>query len=122
MTGNIHQIPVRQHNEDRIRRAESWLRRSRVAEVNRQQAVSDEDKAAFDCEQFIFLWISFNAAYGRELLDYDRDEDNPTESRKFREFLKKKLMQIFGEQSLSHVSTKVPMKKYGKVLISFVAL
>ena len=89
MTRNIHQIPVRQHNEDRIRRAESWLRRSKVAEVNRQQAVTDEDKAAFDCEQFIFLWISFNAAYGRELLDYDRDEDNPTESRKFREFLKK---------------------------------
>ena len=89
MTRNIHEIHVRQHNEDRIRRAESWLRRSRVAEVNRQQAVTDEDKAAFDCEQFIFLWISFNAAYGRELLDYDRDEDNPTESRKFREFLKK---------------------------------
>ena len=44
MTRNIHQIPVRQHNEDRIRRAESWLRRSKVAEVNRQQAVSDEDK------------------------------------------------------------------------------
>ena len=60
MTRNIHQIPVRQHNENRIRRAESWLRRSKVADVNRQQAVSDEDKAAFDCEQFIFLWISFN--------------------------------------------------------------
>ena len=46
MTRNIHQIPVRQHNEDRIRRAESWLRRSEVAEANRQQAVSDEDRAA----------------------------------------------------------------------------
>ena len=89
MTRNIHQIPVRQHNEDRIRRAESWLRRSEVAEANRQQAVSDEDRAAFDCEQFIFLWISFNAAYGRELLDYDGDEDNLTESRKFGEFLRK---------------------------------
>ncbi len=89
MTRNIQEVPQEQHNEDRIRRAESWLKRSEVAEANRKKAVSDEDKAAFDCEQFIFLWIAFNAAYGRELLDNDSDADNPTESKKFNEFLAK---------------------------------
>ena len=89
MRKSIQQVPQKQHNEDRMRRAESWFRRSEVAEVNRKQAVSDEDLAAFDCEQFIFLWISFNAAYGRELLDNNRGDDNPTESEKFDEFLEK---------------------------------
>ena len=41
-----------QHNQDRIRRAESWWRRS-------VETSSDTDK-------FIFLWIAFNAAYGVE--------------------------------------------------------
>ena len=72
-----------------MRRAKSWLGRSKATEANRKHAVSDEDRAALDCEQFIFLWISFNAAYGRELLDDDRDDDNPTESQKFNEFLAK---------------------------------
>ena len=66
MTRNIQEVPQEQHNEDRIRRAESWLRRSEVAEANRKKAVSDEDKAAFDCEQFIFLWIAFNAEIMRK--------------------------------------------------------
>ena len=89
MRRSSRQVPQKQHNEDRIRRAESWLRRSKATEANHRQAVSDEDVAAIDCEQFIFLWISFNAAYGRELLDDDRDDDNPTESQKFNEFLAK---------------------------------
>ena len=40
-----------QHNQDRIRRAESWWRRS-------VETSSDTDK-------FIFLWIAFNAALRR---------------------------------------------------------
>ena len=88
-TRTSQQVPQKQHNEDRMRRAQSWLMRSKIAETNRQQAASDEDRTAFDCEQFIFLWISFNAAYGRELLDDDRDSENLTESQKFNEFLTK---------------------------------
>lgn len=86
MTRSSRQVPQEQHNEDRIRRAESWLGRAKVAEANREQTVSEDEKAALDCEQFIFLWISFNAAYGRELLD-DRDDDRPAESQKFSDFL-----------------------------------
>ena len=92
MKRSSRKIPKKQHNEDRIRRADSWLRRSKAVEANRKQAVSDEDMAALDCEQFIFLWISFNAAYGRELLDNDRVDDNPTESQKFNDFLAKILI------------------------------
>ena len=45
--------PQRQHNEDRLRRAYSWLERS-------------ERNGTEDVEQFVFLWIAFNAAYGYE--------------------------------------------------------
>ena len=89
MGRSSQELSQRQHNEDRMRRAESWLRRSKVAESNREQATSDEDRSALDCEQFIFLWIAFNAAYGRELLDNKRDDFSPTESEKFNEFLEK---------------------------------
>ena len=41
-----------QHNQDRIRRADSWWRRS--------------EKTSSDTDKFIFLWIAFNAAYGVE--------------------------------------------------------
>ena len=41
--------PQRQHNEDRMRRADAWLERSR-------------QKGTKDIERFIFLWIVFNAA------------------------------------------------------------
>ncbi len=88
MRRSSRQVPQKQHNEDRMRRANSWLRRAKAAETNRQQTVSEEKKAALDCEQFIFLWISFNAAYGRELLD-ERNDDSPNESQKFSEFLAK---------------------------------
>ena len=63
------QIPPRQHNEDRLRRAKSWLRRSKDAKD--------------DTERFIFLWIAFNAAYGRET----RPLDSPVEYKKFNRFL-----------------------------------
>ena len=49
MRTSIQQVPQEQYNEDRMRRAESWFRRSKVAEVNRKQAVSDEERAALDC-------------------------------------------------------------------------
>lgn len=89
MKRTSQQVSLEQHNEDRMRRAQSWLARSKIAEANRKKTGNDKEKAAaFDCEQFIFLWISFNAAYGRELLD-DGDGDNLTESQKFNEFLEK---------------------------------
>ena len=47
----------RQHNDDRMRRAESWQRRC--------QATSNDDRFS-DYDRFIFLWIAFNAAYGSE--------------------------------------------------------
>ena len=69
----IHQIPQRQHNEDRLRRADSWLRRSEAAKD--------------DTEKFVFLWIAFNAAYGRETLPSHSDTQR-TEREKFRSFLR----------------------------------
>ena len=88
MTITSQQVHQEQHNEYRIRRAQSWFERSRIAEENRQQAVSAKDEVAFDCEQFIFLWIAFNAAYGRELLE-NRGHGDVTEFDKFNEFLTK---------------------------------
>ena len=85
----LNKLPQTRHNEDRLRRAESWLERSRKVGANAEQADSSEDKAALVCEQFIFLWISFNAAYGHELLDNNNDYRNPTETTKFNTFLKK---------------------------------
>ena len=49
------EIPQRQHNEDRMRRAKGWHERS--------------EEATSDGERFIFLWIAFNAAYGSEASD-----------------------------------------------------
>lgn len=60
----------RAHNQDRLRRAYSWLHRS--------------EKAETDDEKFIFLWIAFNAGYGVELTE---DDDDATESKRFRDFL-----------------------------------
>lgn len=46
-----------QQNKDRIRRADSWR--------DKRLVQNQHD------EKFIFLWIAFNAAYGRELYDPD---------------------------------------------------
>ena len=59
----------RAHNQDRLRRAYSWLHRS--------------EKAETDDEKFIFLWIAFNAGYGVELAE----DDDAAESKRFRNFL-----------------------------------
>ena len=50
------------HNDDRMRRAKSWYEHSLHAQC-------DDDK-------FIFLWIAFNAAYGRALLDPNVHRDS----------------------------------------------
>ena len=69
--------------------AQSWLERSKAAAADREKVGNDGEKAAtFDCEQFIFLWISFNAAYCRELID-DRNEDPPKEFERYNDFLAK---------------------------------
>ncbi len=70
--------PQRQHNEDRMRRARSWLARSRRAGVE-------------EVERFMFLWIAFNAAYGNEaaLRDFvEREDERGGESYRFRTFLR----------------------------------
>ena len=60
------------HNAHRMRRAKSWLAQS-------EKADSAEEK-------FICLWIAFNAAYGDE--PTDRDKDDPGETKRFTKFLK----------------------------------
>ena len=77
------------HNEARMRRADSWLDRSERAACDRERARTREEGIGLDCERFIFLWIAFNSAYGRELID----DDDPKESERFSEFLREVLRQ-----------------------------
>jgi hypothetical protein len=58
----------------RLHRGESWLRKSRAA-----RAAKDLDA------QFIFLWIAFNALYGRPRYRRDVDSD---ETKDFTDFLR----------------------------------
>ncbi|MCY4653369.1 MAG: HEPN domain-containing protein [Dehalococcoidia bacterium] len=74
MTTAIHSPSQRDHNEDRMRRAISWF------DISLNTETPDEE--------FIFLWISFNAAYGVELRHPDAEGDSPSEFQKFSEFLK----------------------------------
>ena len=53
---------MRRANKDRVRRALSWLKKSR--------------KAHSDVERFLCLWISFNAAYGHTTEDGRSDTEN----------------------------------------------
>ena len=65
-------VPQRQHNEDRLRRASSWHELSKTAGT--------------DDEKFMFLWIAFNAAYGGGSIIGDSEQ--PTrETQKFEAFL-----------------------------------
>lgn len=64
------QIPQREHNESRLRRAKSWL------ELSKNSKSADE--------KFIFLWIAFKAAYGTELPH--SDENDPRERRERKRF------------------------------------
>ncbi len=66
----------RQHNEDRMRRADAWVERS-------------EQEGTEDIERFMFLWIAFNAAYGNEtaLHDFVERYEKESESHRFETFI-----------------------------------
>lgn len=68
------QIPQREHNESRLRRAKSWL------DLSKHSKSADE--------KFIFLWIAFNAAYGTKLPDTSVDA-KPPERERFTDFVNK---------------------------------
>lgn len=74
MTRTIGEVPVEQHNRDRMRRAFSWLKKSRAT--------------ANSHEKFIFLWIAFNAAYGAENIGAEGDERYVSEAKRFKQFLR----------------------------------
>lgn len=67
------EVPQRQHNEDRMRRARSWLDRSREIAREKKDARTEIEETALECERFIFLWIAFNAAYGDHLAEDDTE-------------------------------------------------
>ena len=75
MVRKSSQMPLREHNETRIRRVRSWL------------DLSQKSKTTHD-EKFIFLWIAFNAAYGTELSDAS-NEDRVAERDRFVVFVTK---------------------------------
>ena len=88
------------HNKDRLRRADSWLRQS-------ENVTSDDEK-------FIFLWIAFNAAYGGEPSDIHEPEV-------FRKFLEKILKNdnkksikkiLFDENRSLELFSRIIKKKY----------
>ena len=67
-------IPQSEHNETRMRRAWSWFHLS--------------EKSRSHDEKFIFLWIAFNAAYGKEHLGTS-DDDRVTERDLVADFVNK---------------------------------
>ena len=77
MTRTSEEVPQRQHNEDRMRRAWSWLKRSEKVAHKRKRAKLAARQEGFDDEEFIFLWIAFNAAYGHNIQSaYERGKFN----------------------------------------------
>ncbi len=82
---------ISSHNEDRFRRANSWIEQSK--------------KVKSDDEKFIFLWIAFNAAYGDEYnqgLKKERD--------KFEDFLEK-ILRGNGKKTIEEILfKKIPSK------------
>jgi len=67
----VYKKDQEQENEDRLQRAKSWYRQSR-------KVTNGSD------EQFLFLWIAFEAAYGSELdSKYESDTSKSTRFRKF---------------------------------------
>ncbi|MDD9857036.1 MAG: HEPN domain-containing protein [Gammaproteobacteria bacterium] len=74
MTRTSGEVPAEQHNQDRMRRAFSWLKKSR--------------DTANPHEKFIFLWIAFNAAYGAETIGVEGDDRYVSEARRFKRFLR----------------------------------
>ena len=71
-----------------MRRADSWLRRAEKAERERTSGDGEGlGDAGFACEQFMFLWIAFNAAYGYQLVDESANAHYP-EKKQFTDFLR----------------------------------
>lgn len=87
MTLTSNNVPPREHNKDRVRRARSWLKRSKRCVRDRQKAANTQDETALYCEQFIFLWIAFNAAYGQEPFGSQATVKERKERDKFKSFL-----------------------------------
>ena len=79
-------VPQHQHNADRMRRAESWLARANRAASEGEKADDDTDDIGFACERFMFLWISFNAAYGYEVIEDETRASHRKENEKFTKF------------------------------------
>ena len=87
MHGAGGDVPQQQHNEDRMRRADSWLERADRAASEGEKAGDGVDGSGFACERFLFLWISFNAAYGYETIYEEAYDIRPQERKKFEKFL-----------------------------------
>ena len=90
------EVPQRQHNEDRMRRARSWLERSKEAARKEKEVRTEIEETALGCERFIFLWIAFNAAYGDHLAKADTPERD-----KFNRFLGRVLERDDGDTILT---------------------
>lgn len=100
MTLTSNKVPQREHNEDRVRRAKSWLERSKICACERQKAANPQDETGLYCEQFIFLWIAFNAAYGQEPFGAQttvKERKKPRERDKFKLFLSR-IVQLDGDK------------------------
>ena len=69
-----------------MRRAESWLARADRAAREGEKAGDGADGVGFACERFLFLWISFNAAYGYEVIEDETRASYPKEKEKFTKF------------------------------------
>ena len=74
ITRMIEDVPQRQHNEDRLRRADSWHRHCETVGTR--------------TEKFMFLWIAFNAAYGSYRMPFSH-EGQQREPQKFNDFLRR---------------------------------
>lgn len=76
---------ARPENQTRLSRALSWLLRSEECAEKKTDEQDEQD------ERFVFLWISFNAAYGDDPLKFSNasSESAQNEQDKFTEFLVK---------------------------------
>ena len=83
MPRTSNDVPQWQHNKDRMRRAESWLARANRTVSEGEKAGAGADDTGFACERFMFLWISFNAAYGCDMMENETSK----EKKKFAKFL-----------------------------------
>ena len=90
-------VSQRQHNDDRVRRAESWLKRS-------EELAKKEDGDTFTYERFVFLWIALNAAY--EDRGKTGEDSDDREIDKIKHFLKKTRKRGFNQSIRSSLWKK----------------